>query len=73
MRAIGVPEIAAWLSGEHSRDQAIAAGQRATRNYAKRQYTWFRRQPPLAWTRGETQTSTPPDCFATMFQHLCLT
>ena len=51
MRAIGVPEITAFLRGEMSRDDAIAAGQQATRRYAKRQYTWFARQPPEPWPR----------------------
>ncbi len=51
MRAIGVPEIAAFLHGELSREQALAAGRIATRQYAKRQYTWFRRQPPAEWPR----------------------
>ena len=46
MRGIGVREIAAFLAGEMSRDEAIAAGQQATRRYAKRQYTWFAHQPP---------------------------
>ena len=51
MRAIGVREIAAFLRGELTREQAISAGQQATRNYAKRQYTWFAHQPPEAWPR----------------------
>jgi tRNA dimethylallyltransferase len=51
MRAIGVPEIAAWLAGETSREEMIANGQQATRNYAKRQYTWFSQQPPSDWPR----------------------
>lgn len=51
MRAIGVREIAAHLRGETTRDEALAAGRRATRNYAKRQYTWFRHQPPPDWPR----------------------
>ena len=51
MRAIGVPEIAAMLSGRLSRDAAIEQGQRATRNYAKRQFTWFRNQSPAEWLR----------------------
>jgi tRNA dimethylallyltransferase len=51
MRAIGVPEIAALLRGEIDRDAALAAGRTATRQYAKRQYTWFSRQPPAAWPR----------------------
>ena len=49
MRAIGVREIAAWLSGEISREAMIALGQTATRQYAKRQYTWFSNQPPRDW------------------------
>jgi tRNA dimethylallyltransferase len=51
MRAIGVPEIAAWLAGEIEADDVVAAGTQATRNYAKRQFTWFRRQPPSDWPR----------------------
>lgn len=51
-RAIGVPEIAAMLGGTLSRDEALARAQRATRRYAKRQYTWFRHQPPMDWQRS---------------------
>ena len=59
MRAIGVPEIAAFLHGELAREQALAAGQIATRQYAKRQYTWFRRQPPADWPRVEKPLDSP--------------
>jgi len=51
MRAIGVREIADYLSENATREQAVAAGQQATRNYAKRQYTWFAHQPPPEWPR----------------------
>lgn len=51
MRAIGVREIAAYLRGEATLDEAVAAGQQATRRYAKRQYTWFAHQPPPHWPR----------------------
>jgi tRNA dimethylallyltransferase len=51
MRAIGVTELGAHLSGELTIDQAIGAGQQATRRYAKRQYTWFAHQPPPDWAR----------------------
>ena len=51
MRAIGVREIAAWLNRDVTREEAIAAGQQATRRYAKRQYTWFAHQPPADWPR----------------------
>ncbi|WP_374551761.1 tRNA (adenosine(37)-N6)-dimethylallyltransferase MiaA [Sphingobium yanoikuyae] len=51
MRAIGVPEIAAWLKADIDRDTMMARGQLATRQYAKRQYTWFSNQPPQDWQR----------------------
>jgi tRNA dimethylallyltransferase len=51
MRAIGVRELGALVRGEATRQQAIVAGQLATRRYAKRQYTWFANQPPAEWPR----------------------
>lgn len=51
MRAIGVREIAGMLSGRMTRDEAVALGKIATRQYAKRQYTWFRNQAPADWPR----------------------
>ena len=51
MRGIGIREIAAWMNGETTRDEAIGAGRQATRRYAKRQYTWFAHQPPAEWPR----------------------
>jgi len=51
MRAIGVAELSAYLLGEASLDEAVTAGQQATRRYAKRQYTWFAHQPPPDWPR----------------------
>ena len=51
MQAIGVREIAAFLKGELTREDLLAKGQQATRNYAKRQYTWFAHQPPPEWPR----------------------
>jgi tRNA dimethylallyltransferase len=53
MRAIGVREIAAWLQGEFERDEMLETGRLATRQYAKRQYTWFRHQLPAQWRRIE--------------------
>jgi len=42
------------LDGSLSRAQALDQARLATRRYAKRQYTWFRHQPPAAWTRKES-------------------
>lgn len=44
MKAVGVRELAAHLAGELSLDDAVAAVKQSTRNYAKRQLTWFRNQ-----------------------------
>ena len=51
MRAIGVPEIAAFIRGEKDRNAMLSEGQQATRRYAKRQFTWFKHQPPTEWPR----------------------
>ena len=53
MRAIGVREIAAMLTGEIPRDDAITHAKIATRQFAKRQFTWFRNQSPPTWPRWE--------------------
>lgn len=49
MRAIGVREIAAWLAGDMTRDEAVERSVIATAQYAKRQMTWFRNQFGEDW------------------------
>jgi tRNA dimethylallyltransferase len=44
MKALGVQEIAAYLFGEQTREEALAVLQQNTRRYAKRQVTWLRHQ-----------------------------
>ena len=74
MRAIGVPDIAAFLSGRLSRDAAIEQGQIATRQYAKRQFTWFRNQPPPDWVRVESELDNVKiDEFAIKLREMTLT
>lgn len=51
MKAVGVRELAAHLRGETSREVALEQMRQATRNYAKRQLTWFRNQMP-DWERA---------------------
>jgi tRNA dimethylallyltransferase len=51
MRAIGVREMTAFLRDEIGRGEALEAGRVATRQYAKRQNTWFSRQPPAQWPK----------------------
>ena len=51
MRAIGVREIAAMLRGEIDRERAVELAVTATRQYAKRQRTWFRNRFGHEWRR----------------------
>ncbi|HUT48324.1 MAG TPA: tRNA (adenosine(37)-N6)-dimethylallyltransferase MiaA [Alphaproteobacteria bacterium] len=48
MKTVGLRELGRHIAGETSLEAAIAEGCRATRRYAKRQYTWFRHQIPDA-------------------------
>lgn len=51
MKAIGVSQIAAMLKGEMTRKDVLETGAAATRQYAKRQMTWFRNQMDESWER----------------------
>jgi tRNA dimethylallyltransferase len=51
MKAIGVSQIAAMLDGAMSREDVLEKGAAATRQYAKRQMTWFRNQMDESWER----------------------
>jgi len=73
LTSLGYKQAVQYLSGDLTRDQAVQAAQQGHRNYAKRQMTWFRREPDVKWLRGFgddpqlqqeavdlVQTSTPP-------------
>ena len=49
MQAIGYKELTGALCGEESVDEAVQLIQQRSRNYAKRQLTWFRRNPEIHW------------------------
>jgi tRNA dimethylallyltransferase len=50
--SLGYRQARAVLRGEMSREEAIDAAQQGHRNYAKRQQTWFRREPEVHWLKG---------------------
>lgn len=58
MQAIGYKEFVAALNGECSIEEAAALVQQASRKYAKRQLTWFRRNPNMHWLRREPGQTT---------------
>ncbi|MBC2804662.1 tRNA (adenosine(37)-N6)-dimethylallyltransferase MiaA [Rhizobium ruizarguesonis] len=51
MKAIGVSQITAMVRGEMTREEVLEKGAAATRQYAKRQMTWFRNQMDDSWER----------------------
>jgi tRNA dimethylallyltransferase len=52
LESLGYKQAVQFLRGEIIREQAIAGAQQAHRNYAKRQMTWFRREPEVKWLGG---------------------
>jgi tRNA dimethylallyltransferase len=52
LASLGYKQAVQFVRGEVTRDQAIQAAQQAHRNYAKRQMTWFRREPEVQWLMG---------------------
>ena len=59
MQAIGYKEPAAYFAGRLSREEAIALIKQESRRYAKRQLTWLRRDPGLAWFDRASTPDTP--------------
>jgi len=52
IHSLGYSQASQHLRGELTLEQAIAAAQQGHRNYAKRQMTWFRREPDVTWLEG---------------------
>ena len=52
LASLGYKQAVQFLRGELDRESALSAAQQAHRNYAKRQITWFRREPDVHWLAG---------------------
>jgi tRNA dimethylallyltransferase len=52
LSSLGYKQAAQFLRGEINRKLAVWAAQQGHRNYAKRQLTWFRREPDVSWLSG---------------------
>jgi len=59
INTIGYQEILQYLDGEISLDKAISDIKQNTRHYAKRQLTWFRKNPLISWNYLSSSASTP--------------
>ncbi|MBS0171619.1 MAG: tRNA (adenosine(37)-N6)-dimethylallyltransferase MiaA [Nitrospira sp.] len=60
MKGLGYQQIAGYLSGDYDRAEALRLLQRDTRHFAKRQLTWFRKEPGLQWW-SLTEQDDPED------------
>jgi tRNA dimethylallyltransferase len=67
-RALGYAQVLRFLGGEWSGDQAMAETVRATRRFARRQESWFRRDPRIDWLSAATASgaSLPDSAMATI-------
>lgn len=62
MKGLGYRQIAGHLAGEYDFEEAVRRLKRDTRHFAKRQLTWFRKEPEIEWLAvGESE---PPDATA---------
>ena len=52
LTSLGYAEASAVIRNESTREEAVAQAQQGHRNYAKRQLTWFRREPDMHWLPG---------------------
>lgn len=53
MKGLGYRQISGYLAGEYSYEEAVRLLKRDTRRFAKRQMTWFRKEPDIFWLTVE--------------------
>jgi tRNA dimethylallyltransferase len=68
LASIGYRQVLQLLKHELTPDEALIAVQQAHRNYAKRQITWFRREPDVNWIAGFGDQSEVQDQALTLIQ-----
>jgi tRNA dimethylallyltransferase len=57
MKGLGYRQFSGYLAGEYSYDEAVRLLKRDTRHFAKRQMTWFRKEPGIQWLTLEESES----------------
>jgi tRNA dimethylallyltransferase len=66
--ALGYRQAVEFLRGDVTREQAVQMIQQAHRNYAKRQMTWFRREPEVMWFDGFGEEPQIQQAFVTVVE-----
>lgn len=70
MQGLGYKEILAYLDGKYDLDTAVYTIKRATRHFAKRQLTWFRRERQVTWIQKEVYDYDEDRILKAMLSHL---
>lgn len=70
LQTLGYRQVISYLNGEGDLDAAISLTKQATRNYAKRQLTWFRRDPRIRWFTLTEETHPEIVCDE-IVEHIC--
>lgn len=53
LNTVGYSEVFDYLDGKYTKEEALAKVQQHTRNYAKRQLTWLRKQEDIVWVKSQ--------------------
>ncbi len=70
MQGLGYKEILAFLDGRMTLEEAIYVIKRDTRHFAKRQLTWFRREPEAIWIDCDPDRHTAEDIAAELLKYI---
>lgn len=70
MQGLGYKEILAYLEGETTLEEAVYTIKRDTRHFAKRQLTWFRREPDAVWIDCDPDKYTAEDIAAKLMSYV---
>ena len=69
MKGLGYRQVAGFLAGDYGHEEAVRRLKRDTRHFAKRQLTWFRREPGIVWvTVGDSEK--PEHAAGTLLAHI---
>ncbi len=66
LRTFGYLDMYTYLQGKISLEEALEKFKQGTRNYAKRQLTWFRKEPKISWL--DIEKENPADIILSKFQ-----
>ncbi|MBE5881135.1 MAG: tRNA (adenosine(37)-N6)-dimethylallyltransferase MiaA [Lachnospiraceae bacterium] len=70
MQGLGYKEIIAYLEGDTDLERAVYLIKRDTRHFAKRQITWFKREPDVVWVQKDALGQDDNTILAYMAEHL---